>query len=125
MLAGNSKQPKQCGVQGSGTGGKMAELNSRIQATAAQPSPAFKDLPLLSKSPSAVARPVATFGSAQHSAHLHSVSESPRPVTLLVSHGRLQSQSDSVYDRTQHTVNYTPSSNAVQLVKLSGASFGL
>ena len=110
----------------------MAELNSRIQATAAQPSPAVKDLPLPSKPPSAVARPVATFSSAQHSAHLHSGSESPHPVTLLVSHGRLQVQSDSGYDRTQHTVKCTPnctaaasSSGAIQLVKLSGASSGI
>lgn len=110
----------------------MAELNSRIQATAAQPSPAVQDLPPPSKTLSAVARPVATLSSAQNSAPLHSVFESPRPDTLVVSNGVLQLQCNIGDEMSQHTAKYTPSCSAavgggaVQLVKLSGTtSIGL
>ena len=110
----------------------MAELNSRIQATAAQPSPDTRDLPPPSKPPSAVARPVATLSSPHNSAPLHSVSESFRPATLVVSHGMLHLQSKSEDDTSRHTVRHIPScagaisGGAVQLVKLSGTkSVGL
>ena len=111
-------------LQGSGTGGKMAELNSRIQAKAAQPSPDVKNLPPPSKPLLAVARPGATFNSAQKSAALHSESEFSRPATLVVSHGMLQSNCGE--EVSQRTAKYMPScttatgGGAVQLVKLSG-----
>ena len=115
-------------MQGSGAGGKVAELNSRIQATAAQPRPAMKDLPSPSKPLSAVARRVTTLSSAQNSVPLHSVSESPRPATLVVSHGMLCLQPNSGDERSQPAVIYTSSCStatgggAVQLVKLSGST---
>lgn len=111
-------------LQGSGTGGKMAELNSRIQAKAAQPSPDVKNLPPPSKPLSAVARPGATFNSAQNSAALHSESKFSWPATLVVSHGMLQSNCGE--EVSQRTAKYMPScatatgGGAVQLVKLSG-----
>lgn len=103
----------------------MAELNSRIQATAAQPSPAVKALPPPSKTLSGVARPAATLSSAQNSAPLHSTCELPRPATLVLSNGVLQLQFHPGDEMCQHTVKYTPSCDAavgVQLVKLSGTT---
>ena len=100
----------------------MAELNSRIQATAVKP------LPPPSKPLSAVARRVTTLNSAQDSAPLPSVSESPQPDTLVESHGMLRLQSNSGDDRSQPAARYNSRCNtaigggAVQLVKLSGTT---
>ena len=117
---------KWAGVQGTVTDGKLADLNNRIQATAAQPSTAQKAWPPATKFISAVARPVAPLSLAQHSAPIPLVLESPRPAALVMSHGMLQLQCDSGDDRSQRIVRCVPSytaahgGSAVQLVKLSG-----
>lgn len=109
-------------MQGTVMDGKLAELNSRIQATAAWPSSASPPPP---QPLSAVARPVTTLKLAQHSAAQRPVSESSRLPMLVMSHDMLQLQSGSGDVQSQRTVRLAPGS-AVQLVKLSGTvSVGL